>query len=71
MTGSQTKVDFSKLDEIIAECGGNVTSVHHERSGETASINGCYLRISVETRNYAHVKEIENTLKKNGFTIKK
>ena len=62
---------LQEVSRIIAQCGGNVTSVHHERSGETASINGCYLRISVETRNYAHVQEIENALKKNGFTIKK
>ena len=27
MTGSQTKVDFSKLDEIIAECGGNKSNL--------------------------------------------
>lgn len=59
------------VSKIIAECGGNVTSVHHERSGDTASINGCYLRISVETRNYEHVQEIENALRNSGFTIKK
>ena len=33
------------VSRIIAECGGNVTSVHHERAGNTDSVDGCYLRI--------------------------
>ena len=61
---------LEEVARIIARQGGNVTSVHHERSSETASINGCYLRISVETRNYEHVQQIVNALKKEGFTIK-
>jgi len=61
---------LEEVARIIARQGGNVTSVHHERSSETASINGCYLRISVETRNYEHVQQIINALKKEGFTIK-
>ena len=29
---------------IIAELGGNVTSIHHERANEGSDVNGCYLR---------------------------
>ena len=57
------------VSRIIAQCGGNVTSLHHERNTHTASINGCYLRISMETRNYAHVQEIINALRSEGFKI--
>ncbi len=57
------------VSRIIADCGGNVTSVHHERNGDTESVNGCYLRISMETRNYDHVQEIISALKKEGFKI--
>lgn len=57
------------VSRIIADCGGNVTSVHHERAGDTESINGCYLRIAMETRNYEHVEEITQALKKEGFKI--
>ena len=57
------------VSRIIAECGGNVTSVHHERAGDTESVNGCYLRIEMETRNYEHVQEITNALKSEGFKI--
>ena len=59
------------VSRIIAECGGNVTSVHHERAGETESVNGCYLRITMETRDYDHVHAIATALKNEGFKIVK
>ena len=58
-----------EVSRIIAGCGGNVTGVHHERNSQTASINGCYLRVTMETRNYAHVQEIINALQSEGFKI--
>ncbi len=57
------------VSRIIADCGGNVTSVHHERDGDTESINGCYLRIAMETRNYDHVQEIVQALQREGFKV--
>ena len=57
------------VSRIIAQCGGNVISVHHERNSETESINGCYLRLTLETRNYDHVQEITKALKDAGFKI--
>ena len=57
------------VSRIIADCGGNVTSVHHERAGSTQSVNGCYLRIRMETRNWEHVNQIISALKREGFNI--
>lgn len=57
------------VSSIIANCGGNVTSVHHERSNEGSAVNGCYLRIQIETRNFEHINEIENQLKAQGFKV--
>lgn len=57
------------VSRIIADCGGNITGVHHER-GDTESINGCFLRVVMETRDYDHVQEIIAALKKEGFRIK-
>ena len=58
-----------EVSRSIAQCGGNVTSVHHERNGETEAINGCYLRLTLETRNYDHVQQITQALKDAGFKI--
>lgn len=58
--------DVSKL---IADLGGNVISIHHERSNEGSDIIGCYLRIVLETRNFEHKEEIRQALKDAGFTL--
>ncbi len=57
------------VSNIIAKCGGNVTGVLHERSGEGSAINDCYLKLQVETRNFEHIKEIKNSLKNAGFML--
>ncbi len=56
------------VSRIIADCGGNVTGVHYERGG-TESVNGCFLRIDMETRNYEHVEQIILALQNEGFKI--
>ena len=60
---------LNSVSRIIAECGGNVTSVHHESAGETENVNGCYLRIQMETRDYNHVRHITESLRAAGFKI--
>lgn len=57
------------VSRIIADLGGNVTSVHHERANEGSDVNGCYLRIILETKNYEHIHEIESALKSAGFKL--
>ena len=57
------------VSEIIAEKGGNVISIHHERASEGTDVNGCYLRIVLETRNFDHVKEISDALIQAGFKL--
>ncbi len=54
---------------IIAELGGNVTSIHHERANEGSDVNGCYLRVNFETRNADHKELIRNTLLNAGFKL--
>ena len=60
---------LQQVSSIIADLGGNVTSVHHERASETTDINGCFLRLVLETRNYEHIKEITEALTKAGFKL--
>lgn len=60
---------LENVSRIIASCGGNVTGVHHERASETEDINGCFLRISLETKNEEHMQQIVQKLKQFGFKI--
>lgn len=57
------------VSKIIAEQGGNVISIHHERANEGSDVNGCFLRITMETRDYAHIEAIRKALTDNGFKI--
>jgi threonine dehydratase len=57
------------VSRIIADLGGNVTSVYHERANEGSDVNGCYLRIILETRNYEHIAEIKKALTDFGFKL--
>ena len=57
------------VSRIIADCGGNVTEVHHEHAFSTESVNGCYLRIKMETIDYDQVLRIREALKAEGFKI--
>ncbi len=56
------------ISRIIADCGGNVTGVHYEK-GNTESVNGCFLRIEMETRDFRHVNLITQSLISEGFKI--
>lgn len=44
--------------KIVAEQGGNVISIHHERNSESADVTGCALRIVMETRNEEYIASI-------------
>ena len=57
------------VSEIIAATGANVVSVHHERVSHTADINGCYLRLEMETRNQEHIDQIQYALTAAGYKI--
>ena len=56
------------ISRIIADCGGNVTGVHYEK-GNTLHINGCFLRIEMETRDFDHVNTIKKALASEGFKL--
>ncbi|MBQ9734574.1 MAG: threonine ammonia-lyase [Clostridia bacterium] len=57
------------VSKIIAEQGGNVTAVHHEHASAGSDVNGCYLRLSLETRNHEHIEKIKEALTDFGIKI--
>lgn len=57
------------VSRIIAEQGGNVISIHHERANEGSDVNGCFLRMTMETRDYDHIESIRKALTDYGFNI--
>lgn len=59
---------LKEISSIIADCGANVTGVHYEK-GNTESVNGCFLRVEMETRNFDHLHVITKRLRDEGFKI--
>ena len=62
---------LSGVCNVIAEYGGNVISVTHERVGSHTQINGCTIRIELETRNHEHIAEIRKALSDRGYVVVK
>ena len=62
---------LSKVCSIIGEHGANILSVQHERNSSHTQINGCTLRVEMETRNLQHISDIKKALRENGFDVKK
>lgn len=58
-----------KISQIVAELGGNIIAIHHERANESMDINGCFLHITMETRNFEQIEEIKHALVSAGFRI--
>ena len=60
---------LADVSKIISKTGANVTSVNYDSSDLDMNITDCYLKINVETRDYNHIIEIKESLKKSGFEV--
>lgn len=58
-----------EVSGIVAQYGANVIRVRHNQGGEGTDINDCYLKISMETRDFEHFEQIKNALIQKGYNI--
>lgn len=61
--------ELVEVCSVIAGLGGNITGVHHDRSANRNKVNACVLRLTMETRDEEHVKEIKEALESKGFHL--
>lgn len=57
------------VSHIVSSHGGNVVSVHHDRSDPNMAINSCFLTLGLETRDRQQLEEIQQALRDEGFEI--
>ena len=57
------------VSTIIADLGANVIRVRHNQGGEGTDINDCYLKISMETRDFKHFEMIKKALIEKGYNL--
>lgn len=60
---------LSGVCNVIANLGGNVISVVHDRMNPSSHINGCTLRLELETRNPEHIEIIKQGLNDAGYRV--
>ncbi|MCD7723803.1 MAG: threonine ammonia-lyase [Clostridiales bacterium] len=60
---------LSDVSGIIAKTGANVTSVSYDSTDLDMNITDCFLKISVETRDFAHIVAIKKALRDAGFEV--
>ena len=54
---------------IIASCGANVTGVHYGHSDPNTAVTSCVLTLEIETRDFAQLEQVRNTLTAEGFNL--
>lgn len=57
------------ISQIISQLGANVIGVLHERTNSYIDVKSCILRISMETRDAAHIDAICRSIREHGFNI--
>lgn len=60
---------LSGVCDAIGACGGNIISVTHERINTSTAINGCTIRVEVETRDNRHIDELRDALAERGYNV--
>ena len=60
---------LSGVCSAVGERGGNIISVTHDRINTSTAINGCIIRLEVETRDAGHIDDIRQTLLGLGYKV--
>jgi len=65
-----TPGQLSDISRIIGESGANVVEVIHQRMMQSVSLKQAELEVVVEARDLAHVKQLVETLRSQGFKVR-
>lgn len=58
-----------QIAKLLADLGANIVGVHHDRTNVSVAVNSCILRITLETRDQAHIDQIYKTIIDHGFKM--
>ena len=60
---------LADITRIIAECGGNIVEVSHQRVFTRLPAKGAYAMFEVETRDRIHLNHLISEIKAAGYTV--
>ncbi len=74
ITNISTKIhdrpgELRHLLELIANCGANVMSVHHDREDINSEVDHCVVNLTLETRDRQHASDIRAALDASGYPL--
>jgi threonine dehydratase len=58
---------LARITTVVAEAGANIDEVHHQRAFSTLSAQSVEVELVLQTRNPAHVQEVQARLASAGF----
>ena len=76
MQGRQVDIEIEVFDrprqlalvsQLVAEMGGNVVTVEHDRRNDGIDLKHCLLRLGLETRNQEHIDSIVKAIRDSGW----
>lgn len=62
---------LAKIANLVAEGGGNIINVTHQRVFTGVSVRSADLDLAIETRDAGHMREIEELIRAAGFTVRR
>jgi threonine dehydratase len=60
---------LAEVSAIIANVGANVVKLSHDQGGKGTKITGCFLNVSLETKDRKHFEQVIKALKSNGYKV--
>ncbi len=60
---------LADLASAIASCGASIKQVEHERAFGSADVSRVQVLCTIETRDAAHIEEVQRTLREHGIEI--
>ncbi len=60
---------LTEVSQIISKLGANVVQVRHNYGGENTDLTGCFLHVSLETKNREHVEEVKTAILNAGYNM--
>lgn len=60
---------LTEVSSIVSKTGANVTNVNYDYTDLGMNITDCYLKLSVETRDFEHIEEIKKALIEKNFEV--
>ena len=58
-----------RLLQMVSDTGANIVTINHEREDKDSDVGACLVTVVLETRNAAHVAQIEEELHAHGYVM--